>query len=92
MVEKGKSQFAGPEILGKTLGVIGLGAIGVLVANAANRLGMDVYGVDPFLSVKNALSLSRDITICKSYSDLYKTCDYITVHVPYLPDTKGMLN
>ncbi len=91
-MEKAKKQFAGTELKGKKMGVIGLGAIGVLVANAANRLGMDVYGVDPFLSVKNALSLSRDITICKSYSDLYKTCDYITVHVPYLPDTKGMLN
>ena len=91
-MEKAKKQFAGTELKGKKMGVIGLGAIGVLVANVANRLGMDVYGVDPFLSVKNALSLSRDITICKSYSDLYKTCDYITVHVPYLPDTKGMLN
>ena len=53
---------------------------------------MDVYGVDPFLSVKNALTLSRDITVCKSYDELYKTCDYITVHVPYMPETKGLLN
>ena len=91
-MEKAKKNFAGSEIKGKKLGVIGLGAIGVLVANAANRLGMDVYGVDPFLSVKNALTLSRDITICKSYDELYKVCDYITVHVPYMPETKGLLN
>lgn len=91
-MEKAKKNFAGTEIKGKKLGVIGLGAIGVLVANAANRLGMDVYGVDPYLSVKNALTLSRDITVCKSYDEIYKTCDYITVHVPYMPETKGMLN
>ncbi len=91
-MEKAKKNFAGSEIKGKKLGVIGLGAIGVLVANAANRLGMEVYGVDPFLSVKNALTLSRDITVCKSYDELYKTCDYITVHVPYMPETKGLLN
>ncbi|MCI7062862.1 MAG: phosphoglycerate dehydrogenase [Lachnospiraceae bacterium] len=91
-MEKAKKNFAGSELKGKKLGVIGLGAIGVLVANAANRLGMDVYGVDPFLSVKNALTLSRDITVCKSYEELYKTCDYITVHVPYMPETKGLLN
>ena len=91
-MEKAKKNFAGSEIKGKKLGVIGLGAIGVLVANAANRLGMDVYGVDPFLSVKNALTLSRDITVCKSYDELYKNCDYITVHVPYMPETKGLLN
>lgn len=91
-MEKAKKNFAGTELKGKKLGVIGLGAIGVLVANAGNRLGMDVYGVDPYLSVKNALSLSRDITICKSYDDIYKTCDYITIHVPLLEDTKGMLN
>ena len=91
-MEKAKKNFAGSEIKGKKLGVIGLGAIGVLVANAANCLGMDVYGVDPFLSVKNALTLSRDITVCKSYDELYKTCDYITVHVPYMPETKGLLN
>lgn len=91
-MEKAKKNFAGSEIKGKKLGVIGLGAIGVLVANAANRLGMDVYGVDPFLSVKNALTLSRDITVCKSYDELYKACDYITVHVPYMPETKGLLN
>lgn len=91
-MEKAKKQFAGTEIKGKKLGVIGLGAIGVLVANAANRLGMDVYGVDPYLSVANALSLSRDITLLKSYDELYKTCDYITIHVPAMDSTKGMLN
>ena len=91
-MEKAKKQFAGHENHGKKLGVIGLGAIGVLVANAANRLGMEVYGVDPFLSVTNALSLSRDIKIVKNYDEIYKNCDFITVHVPYLPDTKGMIN
>ena len=91
-MEKAKKNFAGSELKGKKLGVIGLGAIGVLVANAANRLGMDVYGVDPFLSVQNALTLNRDVTVVKSYEEIYKNCDYITVHVPYLPDTKGMLN
>lgn len=91
-MEKAKKDFAGYELKGKKLGVIGLGAIGVLVANAANRLGMDVYGVDPYLSVKNALTMSRDITVCKTYEDLYKMCDYITVHVPYMPETEGMLN
>lgn len=91
-MEKAKKNFAGSEIKGKKLGVIGLGAIGVLVANAANRLGMDVYGVDPYLSVKNALTMSRDITVCKTYEELYKICDYITVHVPYTPDTEGMLD
>ncbi|MDD7402333.1 MAG: phosphoglycerate dehydrogenase [Butyribacter sp.] len=91
-MEKAKKNFAGTEIKGKKLGVIGLGAIGVLVANAANRMGMQVYGVDPFLSVKNALTLNRDVTILKSYDELYQTCDYITIHVPFMEDTKGMLN
>lgn len=91
-MEKAKKNFAGTEIKGKKLGVIGLGAIGVLVANAANRMGMDVYGVDPFLSVKNALTLNRDVTVLKSYDELYQTCDYITIHVPFLENTKGMLN
>lgn len=91
-MEKAKKQFAGTEIMGKKIGVIGLGAIGVLVANVANRMKMDVYGVDPFLSVNSALSLSRDVTIVKSYEEIYKTCDYITIHVPLLEDTKGMLN
>lgn len=91
-MEKAKKNFAGSELKGKKLGVIGLGAIGVLVANVANRLGMKVYGVDPFLSVKNALSLNRDVTVVKSYEEIYQECDYITVHVPYMPETKGMLN
>ncbi len=91
-MEKAKKQFAGTELKGKKLGVIGLGAIGVLVANVANRLGMDVYGVDPFLSVQNALNINRDVTVLKSYDELYSMCDYITIHVPYIPDTKGMLN
>ncbi|MCD7824476.1 MAG: phosphoglycerate dehydrogenase [Clostridiaceae bacterium] len=91
-MEKAKKNFAGTELKGKKLGIIGLGAIGVLVANVARHFGMDIYGVDPFLSVKNALSLSRDVTVLKSYDELYQICDYITVHVPYIPDTKGMLN
>ena len=91
-MEKAKKQFAGTELMGKKIGVIGLGAIGVLVANVANRMKMDVYGVEPFLSVNNALSLSRDVKIVKSYEEIYKNCDYITIHVPLLEDTKGMLN
>ncbi len=82
LVEKGKSQFAGREILGKKLGVIGLGAIGVLVANAANGLGMEVYGYDPYLSLEHAWNLSRDIKYVKTKEEIYHTCDYITVHVP----------
>ncbi|WP_313130513.1 phosphoglycerate dehydrogenase [Anaerocolumna sp.] len=92
LVEKGKSQFAGKEILGKKLGVIGLGAIGVLVANAANRLGMEVYGCDPYLSLEHAWNLSRDIKYVKTREEIYHNCDYITVHVPLLPDTKEMIN
>ena len=91
-MEKAKKNFAGTELKGKKLGVIGLGAIGVLVANVANRLGMDVYGVDPYLSVKNALNINRDVTVLKSYHELYEQCDYITIHVPFLEDTKGMIN
>lgn len=91
-MEKAKSQFAGTELKGKTLGVIGLGAIGVLVANAANALGMEVIGCDPFLSVTNALNLSRNVKIVKSNAEIYAACDYITIHVPLLEDTKGMLN
>lgn len=91
-MEKAKKQFAGTELMGKKIGVIGLGAIGVLVANVANRMKMEVYGVDPYLSVKNALSLSRDINIVKTYDEIYSECDYITIHVPLLENTKGMLN
>lgn len=90
-MEKAKSQFAGTEIKGKKLGVIGLGAIGVLVANAAVGLGMEVVGFDPFLSVSNALHLSNSVRIVKSRDDIYKECDYITLHVPALADTKGMI-
>ena len=92
MVEKGKSQFAGPEIKGKTLGVIGLGAIGVLVANAARALHMNVVGYDPYLSVEAALKLSRHVHTVTSLDELYAQCDYITVHVPLIGDTKGMIN
>lgn len=91
-VEKGKSQFVGPEIAGKCLGVIGLGAIGVQVANIATKLGMTVYGYDPFLSVDAALSLSRMVHHVTDLTAIYKNCDYITVHVPQTPDTKEMLN
>ena len=91
-MEKAKKQFAGTELMGKKIGVIGLGAIGVLVANVANRMKMEVYGVDPYLSVKNALSLSRDVNIVKTYDEIYSECDYITVHVPLLEDTKGKIN
>ncbi len=92
LVEKGKSAYAGPELLGKKLGVIGLGAIGVLVANAAVALGMDVYGYDPYLSVDAAWKLSRHIHHANTLDEIYAECDYITVHVPLVPDTKGMLN
>ena len=92
LVEKGKSAFAGPEIKGKKLGVIGLGAIGVLVANAAEKLGMEVYGYDPFLSVDAAWQLSRSVHHAAKLTDIYEVCDYITVHVPLTPDTKEMLN
>lgn len=91
-MEKAKKQFAGTELMGKKMGVIGLGAIGVLAANVANRMKMEVYGMDPFLSVKNALSLSRDIKIVKTYDEIYRECDYITIHVPLLDETRGMLN
>ena len=90
--EKAKKAFAGTEIKGKKLGIIGLGAIGVLVANAANRLGMDVYGCDPYLSVEHALNMSRDVTMVKTNEELYEMCDYLTVHVPLLDSTKRMFN
>lgn len=92
LVEKGKSAFVGPEIKGKRLGVIGLGAIGILVANAAHSLGMEVYGYDPYLSVDAAWGLSRAIIHATSLDQIYANCDYITVHVPLTPDTKGMFN
>ncbi len=91
-VEKGKGQFAGTEIKGKTLGIIGLGAIGVMVANAAEQLGMDVIGYDPYLNVKSAHSLSNTIAIVDDLKDLYPKCDYISIHVPAMDSTKGMIN
>lgn len=92
LVEKGKSAFAGPEIMGKKLGVIGLGAIGVLVANAAEKLGMEVYGYDPFLSVKGAWNLSRNIKPAKTLDVIFENCDYITIHVPLNDETKHTVN
>ena len=91
-VEKGKSKFAGCEILGKTLGVIGLGAIGGLVANTARSLGMNVIGCDPFITVSAAWSLSRAVHSAASYDEIYANSDYITLHVPATKDTKGMIN
>lgn len=92
LVEKGKSAFVGPELLGKTLGVIGLGAIGGLVANAAVGLGMQVVGCDPFITVNAAWSLSRAVRKADNYDEIYADADYITIHVPSTPDTKGMIN
>ena len=91
-VEKGKSKFGGHEIMGKKLGVIGLGAIGALVANAAHDLNMDVVGYDAFLSVDAAWKLSRKIKKAASIDEIFETCDYITVHVPSTPETRGMFN
>ncbi len=92
LVEKGKSSFVGGEIMGKTLGVIGLGAIGVMVANAAVGLGMNVVGCDPFLSTANALMLNPSVKVVATREEVYKVADYITVHVPLTPDTKGMFS
>lgn len=91
-VEKGKSQFAGHEIKGKTLGVLGLGAIGVMVANAATQLGMKVVGFDPYLSIRAALGLSNEISLCESIETLIPQCDYISIHTPATESTKGMIN
>ena len=91
-VEKAKKAFAGYEIKGKKLGVIGLGAIGAEVANTAAALGMEVYGYDPFISVNAAWSLSRDVKHIMSADEIYQECDYITVHVPLMDNTKGMIN
>ncbi|MCR5740342.1 MAG: 3-phosphoglycerate dehydrogenase [Lachnospiraceae bacterium] len=90
--EKQKKNFAGTEIAGKKLGVIGLGAIGVKVANAALHLGMDVYGYDPYLSVNAAWNLSRNVHHVEKVEEIYKECDYITIHVPLLDSTKGTIN
>ena len=91
-VEKGKAQFVGPEIYGKTLGIIGLGAIGVLVANAAVALGMKVYGYDPYLSVNAACNLNSHVVKAKNMDEIFAVSDYITVHVPLTPDTKETFN
>jgi D-3-phosphoglycerate dehydrogenase len=92
LVEKGKSNFAGPELLGKTLGVIGLGATGALVANAAVDLGMTVYGYDPFMSVSAAWMLSRSVIPTESIDDIFSGCDYISLNVPYTESTHHLLN
>ena len=92
LVEKGKGEFVGPEISGKTLGIVGLGAIGVLVSAAATSLGMEVYGYDPYLSVDTALRLPSSVHHAKTLDEIFANCDYITVHVPLTPDTREMLN
>lgn len=92
LVEKGKGAFVGPEIKGKKLGVIGLGAIGIVVANAALSLGMEVYGYDPFLSVDAALQLSRGVHHAAALKEVYQNCDYITLHLPLNANTKEMIN
>ncbi|MBO4733628.1 MAG: 3-phosphoglycerate dehydrogenase, partial [Clostridia bacterium] len=92
LVEKGKSAFGGPELKGKTLGVIGLGAIGVLVANAANHLGMTVYGYDPYLSVNSAWNLTHNAVHIYDINEIFRKCDYITIHVPLVDSTKNMIN
>lgn len=91
-VEKGKSNFAGGEIMGKTLGVIGLGAIGILVANVAVKLGMDVIGYDPYLSVNNALKLDRHVKCVNDPKQVYAAADFVTVHVPLMDATKDTIN
>lgn len=92
LAEKQKKQFAGCEIMGKKLGIIGLGAIGAMVANAASGLGMEVYGYDPYISIDAAWNLSRTIRHSKSLDEIYTQCDYITIHVPLLDSTKEMIN
>ena len=91
-MEKAKKNFAGNEIMGKKLGVIGLGAIGSLIANAATELGMEVYGYDPFISVDGAWRLSSEVKHVKTREEIYKECDFITVHTPLLDDTREMIN
>ncbi|MBS7008747.1 phosphoglycerate dehydrogenase [Anaerostipes sp.] len=91
LIEKKKKEFAGNELKGKSIGVIGLGAIGVLVANICNRLGMNVYGYDPYVSVRSAWSLSRMVNHSSSLDEIYEKCDFLTIHVPYMESTKGMI-
>jgi D-3-phosphoglycerate dehydrogenase len=92
LVEKIKGAYGGPEIMGKKLGIVGLGAIGALVANAATSLGMEVFGYDPYLSVGGALSLSRRFNYVQNVQDIFANCDYISLNAPVTPDTKGMIN
>jgi D-3-phosphoglycerate dehydrogenase len=92
LVEKGKGQFVGPELSGKTIGVIGLGAIGVMVANTAKSLGMEVYGFDPYISVEAAWGISRSIHHASSLKEIYEKSDYITIHVPLNNETRGTFN
>lgn len=92
VMEKGKSAFVGPELYRKTLGVIGLGAIGALVANIALSLGMEVYGFDPYLSVDSALRLDRHVHVVKDVNELYRVSDYVTIHMPYTKDTRHTIN
>ncbi len=91
-VEKGKKNFAGPELKNKTFGVIGLGAIGVLVANMGIKMGMDVIGYDPYMSVKRALGLSWDVKYAESLDELLSNADYISIHIPLMEKTKGFIN
>lgn len=92
LVEKGKGQFTGPELKGKTLGVIGLGAIGVMVCNAALNLGMDIYGYDPYLSLSAAWNIAEGVKRARTLDKLYEHCDFITLHVPLNDETRGMIN
>lgn len=92
LVEKGKSKFTGPELKGKKLGVIGLGAIGVMVCNTASHFGMEIYGYDPYLSVDAAWNLSRSVKHARSLKEIYENCDFITLHVPLTGETRGMIN
>lgn len=92
LIEKEKNNFVGPEIFGKNIGIIGLGAIGILVANTCNSLGMKVYGYDPYLTVNNALNLSRNVNLVNTIEEMFKICDYITVHIPLNDQTKNVIN
>ncbi len=92
LTEKQKKAFAGNELSGKKIGIIGLGAIGIRVANAATHLGMEVYGYDPYISIKAAWNLSRNVKHVKNVEDIYRECDFISIHVPLLDSTKNMIN
>ncbi len=91
-VEKGKSKFTGPELYGKTLGIIGLGAIGAMVANTAVELGMEVYGYDPYITIDSAWNLSKSVKRATDKNTIFEFCDYIAIHVPSTPETKGIIN